>query len=34
MNDTRIEFEKIIELLNKTPKSKQVFESEDLRYTI
>jgi len=34
MNDGRIEFEKIIDLINKTPKSKQVFESEDWRYTI
>jgi len=34
MNEARIEFEKIIELINKTPKSKQVFESEDWRYTI
>jgi len=34
MNEVRIEFEKIIDLINKTPKSKQVFESEDWRYSI
>ncbi len=34
MNEARIEFEKIIDLINKTPKSKQIFESEDWRYTI
>ena len=34
MNEARIEFEKIIDLINKTPKSKQVFESEDWRFTI
>jgi len=34
MNEARIEFEKIIDLINKTLKSKQIFESEDWRYTI
>lgn len=34
MNEARIEFQKIIELINKTPKAKQVFESENWGYSI
>ena len=34
MKEARIEFEKVIELINNTPKAKKIFESEDWKYTI
>jgi putative sterol carrier protein len=34
MSEARTEFSKIIELINKTPKAKKVFESEDWKITI